>query len=363
MQGLIAGAWTRLGVLALCVMATGIIASGGCAQSADFDEVRVVRVPKSGIAPDAIFDSAGNLQVVFAAEGAAWHAVSRDQGATFEPPARVSRPPSTAEAGMFRGPELAIGQGDAVHVAWYARGQPLAKPAVPQLAMYGAARTSFDPPIDVSRGPADGISIAAGGQDVVVAWHTDDVLEIAVSRDGGSTFAAPATLEALPCECCDTSLSLSAGGPLYVMYRDRKRNERDMYLVEVDMAGFRQRRLRLDSEAWRIDACPMSSAGLARVGPGMVAAWEHAGRILMSRVDLRRWTASAPTLVSKSGKYPVVAAGQGSVLVAWTQQRKVYWRTYDPDTLRPLNEGNVAGAGSHRPAAVALRRGGFVLMP
>lgn len=363
MRGIRAAAWNRVGVLAACVVATGVMSSAGCVQSADTGSVRVIRAPNGGIAPDARFDAAGNLHVVFAAEGAAWHAVSRDDGATFGPAARISRPPLSTEAGMFRGPELAIGKDDEVHVAWYARGQPLARPAVPQRAMHSTGRGSFDRPVDVSRGPADGVSIAAAGQQVVVAWHTDDLLELSTSRDGGDSFAAPVRLQALTCECCDTSLSLTAGGPLYVMYRDRERNERDMYLVEYDMDSRRERRLRLDTEAWRIDACPMSSAGIARIGSTLVTAWEHAGRILMSRVDLGRWVASAPSEVSKSGKYPVVAAGGGVVLVAWKRQRRLHWRSYDPDTLRPLDEGSVDDGGSHRPAAVALQKGGFLLIP
>lgn len=327
--------------------------------------VRVVELPRGGSLPFVAADGRGTLHVAFMqgqdVQYATYDAVSGRLGGAL----RVNDQPGAALGGMFRGPELAIAPDGTVNVLWYRRGYELKLPAAEQGPMlsrlqaggrFGAAVMLFDR-------PTDGHSLVATPDELLASWVAGDSLWVSESDDGGATFRPAEDLGPLPCECCDTALAIDEGGDVYLMYRDRKDNLRDVYLRQLGSAGVTKRKLRLDDESWRFDACPMSGMGMAAHDGELYAAWEHKGSVLLARVDLESWERRESLVVTASGKYPVVTVGGDSLLVAWKRRKQLEWTVYDRSTLEARGQGRVEATTSDRPAVGVLRDGGFVLIP
>src|SRR5688572_4077062 len=103
--------------------------------------VTAMRVPDGGIYPQAQTDSRGRVHAIYfkgdPMRGDIFYVRSDDGGTTFTTPIRVnSQPASAAIVGIVRGPHLAVGKGDRVHVAWMGsdKAEPRAKSnAIPML--------------------------------------------------------------------------------------------------------------------------------------------------------------------------------------------------------------------------------------
>src|SRR5262245_50330899 len=97
-------------------LALSLLAEPGAAPT-----VSVVRLPNTGVQPQAAADSRGNVHVIYLVgePGAADIEYARLTDTGFSKPIRVNSTPGSAVAiGSVRGPHLAIGRADRVHVAW-----------------------------------------------------------------------------------------------------------------------------------------------------------------------------------------------------------------------------------------------------
>ena len=345
-------------------VAAGFIVTEAFAPAAPSPAVRVLALPAGGTMPSALIDRERVLHVVYYADQNVLYTSSRDSGATFAAPVRVNDRDRFALGGLFRGPEIAAADDGSLHVVWYNRAWELKLPISDQGTMYARrpAGGEFEPSRYLSRGPADGLSIAAERMSVVAAWQTGEVARIVRSDDTGTSFVPEIDLQTLPCECCDTALDVT-GGMTYIAVRDRTRDDRDMYLVAVDTDNGTVRRLRLDTKTWHIAGCPMSSVGMTRDGRELFVSWEHDGSILLARVDLDRWEASTPVTVSDSGKYPLVLRGADALLVAWKDGTRLRWQAFERDSLKRLGKGSAATASGNRPAGVVAADGTYLLLP
>jgi hypothetical protein len=152
--------------------------------------VTLVRVPGSGIQPEAVVDRRGVLHVLYfsgeARAGNLFYVRSSDFGVTFSPPIRVNSQAGSAIAtGTIRGGQLAAGRYGRIHVAWNgsdsATPRGLVNPANDQpSAPFLYARSSpdgkaFEPQRNLTRrsyGIDGGGSIAADAEGrVYAAWH------------------------------------------------------------------------------------------------------------------------------------------------------------------------------------------------
>ena len=84
--------------------------------------VKVIRVPDGGVQPQAAVDSTGRVHLIYCtgdpAHGDVFYIMTTD-GGKFSKPIRVnSQVGSVVALGTVRGPQLAIGKDDRVHVAW-----------------------------------------------------------------------------------------------------------------------------------------------------------------------------------------------------------------------------------------------------
>lgn len=354
-------------VVALIKIGIGLTLVTLVACSADVghgSKVKIARVPLEGIVPDAKLDDKGDLHVVFLAGEDVFYSASSDLGGTFSKPLRVNDRRGFAQGGLFRGPELAIGADTVLHVVWYNRAWELTPDKTQQGAMYSrrVANGAFEPSRNLSNGPSDGLSVAAHGEHVTVAWQTGERVGLRYSNNGGASFSQLAQLDALPCECCDTSVALSGSGTAYIAYRDRTDDRRDMFLAALDITKSEQKKVKLDTRSWIIRACPMSGVGLATSEEDSVVAWEHDGSIFVSRVNLADLRPSRPVLVDE-GKYPIVLRNAQSLLVAWKDGSRLKWKMYDRSSFKVMETGSAGGVSPHRPSGVATATGEYILIP
>ncbi len=353
--------------------------------------VKVVRVPEGGIQPQLQTDSRGRIHLIYfkgdPTAGDIFYARSDDGGATWSKPVQVNSQPASALAiGTVRGPRLALGRKDRVHVAWM--GSKTAEPKVagrtPMLyARLADAGDAFEPQRNIvqTHPGLDGGGTVAADPDgnVYVIWHAPDNggkgegdrrVWLARSSDDGKTFdpetaASPAGSGA--CGCCGLSALASTDGRVHILFRTANDLvHRDMELLGSDDRGksFKV----LANDPWEIGACVMSTAHLAG-GRSVIAAWETRGEIRVLQltpggVSSRVFSVTAS---SRQCKHPSIACNQGGEYVVawaegtgWNQGGSVAWQVYD-------KEGTPLGRRGHSdslpvwdaPAVFVTPEGGF----
>ena len=367
------------------------------ASSASAAEVRTVRLPHGGVQPQALTDSQGRTHVIYfkgdPQSGDVFYA--RLEGETFSPPVRVNTVDGSAVAtGTVRGPHLAIGMGDRVHVAWMGSGaaQPRARgKATPMLyARMNEAGDGFEAERNVIRkavGLDGGGSVAADGEgNVYVAWHAppdgghdekNRTVWVARSKDEGATFEseqAAVKERTGVCACCGMRIGAMDGGHVFVLYRTATELvNRDIHLLVSDDEGD-SFKVAAD-DRWKIGQCVMSTASFAKLpnAAGALAAWETKHQIRVAHLVPGSEETNPVTVPGRgeNRKHPALAANaEGEVLVAWTEGTAwnrggaVAWQRFDA-RLRPVaeSEGRAAGLPAWGvPAVVANDDGGFTLI-
>lgn len=383
---------------AVCLALVSVLAPAGgeLAPSRARSVVTLLRLPDAAIQPQLARDSKGGWHAIYVtgdpAAGDIFYTRLDERGA-FAPAVRVNNQPGAALAtGNVRGPHLAIGKDDRVHVAWV--GSQAARPAGARdqpMMLYtrttDARGTTFEPARNLAQFTVglDGGDIAVDDAGTVtVAWHAaatagvqegERHLYIARSTDEGRTFAreAPAddgTMGA--CGCCGTRI-LASGSDQFVLFRAATAMvHRDTYLLVSHDRGrtFAPRKL----DEWNIGACPMSTFSLAAMPPASVlAAWENDGRVRWTRIDRATGSFSTPTSVPSAAgnqKHPVIAANtRGDVIVVWTEGMAwskggaVAWQVYDRSGAPTADRGRAAGVPAWSLVAVQPRAdNGFTIV-
>jgi hypothetical protein len=351
----------------LClVLLIGLPLVASCAPDATADDTYfdVAQLPSGATMPNAAIDAAGAVHAVYVSRNDLHYVSSSDGGRTFTRPVRINSRPGFAASGLFRGPEIAVGAGGALHVTWYNRAWQQDMPLTDYGVMYSRLHPGGAVAVErnMTGGAADGYSVSASGQRVDLLWHTDDRLSIASSLDGGANFSTRAVSGALPCECCDTALHLDANGRDQFLYRDRRQNRRDMYFVVMEPGATTGQRSRVDRDSWVIEACPVSGSDLAVGEGGRFATWENQGRVFAASLSADEGAAADPVDLGK-GKFPVLATSGDLVLVAFKASSRLNWIVLDASSMARRASGSIAAPGSDRPAVLAKDRGRFLLFP
>lgn len=338
-------------------------ASAACTDDSASRVIHAVKTPRDGIVPAARFDHHGVLHVIYVQGADMYHVESRDKGGTFTEPVRVNDRPGYAAGGLFRGPDMAIDADGSLHVVWYSIAWRASRDKSEQGVMYTRRPSggAFEASRNLGREPSDGFSIAARDRQVAIAWHNDDLLKVIRSDDGGGSFSAPTTFDALPCECCGTSLQITPAGKTVIAFRDRAENRRDMYLATLDRDASRSVKTRLDDRSWVINACPMSGTGTVLVNGDAIVAWESDGHVFLSRVTLEGLRRSPPIKIGE-GKYPIALFNGNSILAAWSDGGKLRWQLYDTAALERQAEGALRKSSPHRTSGAVTADGKFLLL-
>jgi hypothetical protein len=348
--------------------------------------VVVRRLPQHALEPQAAVDSQGTIHLIYFANdplhGDIFYVRSSDAGEHFTRPMRVnSQSDSALVIGGVRGPQLTLGKGARLHVAWNGSDKaiprsPISGPPMLYTRLNDAA-DAFEPQRNLMTrsGQLDGGgSVAADNSGhVYVAWHgssdrNDDTeasrrVWLAWSHDDGKTFEAEATPNEVPaigaCACCGLHLFIGPDGKPRALVRSaREMVHRDMYLLRFGVpTAFRK------LSEWSVGKCVMSTAASA----GDWIAWESNDRILFASLN----DMSAPRPIGRdTPKHPAIAvASDGRFLIVWTEKTAwnkggaLAWQVFDTGG-QPLD--GAAGRADDlpawdTPAAVALPDGRFVI--
>jgi hypothetical protein len=361
--------------------------------------VRTTRVPDGGLYPQASTDGAGVLHLIYVKgdpmHGDIFYVRSGDAGRTFSQPLRVnSQPESCILTGTVRGPQMAVGKGGRVHVAWMGSDKAQPKAAGRQTPMLFArlndAGDAFEPQrnlIQFHPGLDGGGSVAADAEgNVYVAWHAplkeqneqDRHVWVVRSRDEGKSFGAEMmadTDRAGVCGCCGMRIFAGAGkGEVYILYRSaRTMVNRDMRLLVSSDHG--QTFKLAVAHPWQIGQCVMSTSAFNAAADGAAfASWETKQQIYLAKVSADD-VSEPPVLTAAPGegknrKHPTVAAnGRGQFVLAWTegtgwnQGGSVAWQVFEADGKPlPNQSGRAEGLPAwSAPAAVANPGGAFTI--
>jgi hypothetical protein len=328
-----------------------------------------VNTPAKGEVPDAEIDTSGAVHIAYVSGQDAYYVKSLDQGKSFSAPMRINSEPGTVHpANMFRGPDIAIGKGGRVHVAWYVNAYQRKLPKDQWGVFYAhldPGESAFSVSKNLNQKPSDNYSLAADEKgDVAVVWMAGKLF-VNTSSDNGNSFGLAESVPAAdPCECCASRALLGRDGSLYVAYREKANNVRDMHLL---IRGRGQRifsKQKISSTPWQINACPMTGTFLGPAKNGLVAAWETKGQVFYARIDSES-SLMAPKEIKAAGKgkWPLaLAAPDGTVLVSWKEGANLFWQLHDAMD-RPLGEVNSRPATNrNRHAGVVLKDDSFLLL-
>lgn len=340
---------SRLNILwtiAIAVVTATAVVYSETARAPRVPQVKLMRTPQGGIQPQTAVDSRGVLHMIYftgdAATGNIEYVRRAPGAAAFSKPIRVnSQPGSALAAGTVRGPQMAVGRDGQVYVVWF--GSSKAKPRGPDdstpllYSRLNASGTAFTPQrnlVSYAKGLDGGLSVAADRKgDVYVVWHATGKtpgeahrrVYLARSTDGGRSFGrevavSPAALGA--CGCCGMRAFVDRRGALFVLYRAAAEAiHRNMTLLVSTDRGrtFHSKEV----SAWRLNACPMSTAYLGEGDKHVLAAWEKAGEVYFDTINPATFKLSSSFPApgqSKDRKHPAVAANsRGQVLLAWTE--------------------------------------------
>jgi hypothetical protein len=324
-------------------------------------------VPNNGAVPDAEIAPDGTVHLVYVVGEDVFYAKSADEGRTFSPPLRANSEPKTAHpANMFRGPDVALGKDGRTHVIWYSNGYQRKLPKNQWGVRYGfidANGKAFSQTTNLNHVPSDNYSLAADARGrVAIFWMTDGLF-LHESLDNGVTFATPRRVTiADTCECCASRAAFLPDGTLLCVYRDKEKNERDMFVLLQPALSPDFTRSKLSVAPWQVNACPMTGTFVAPATSGLVAAWETKGQVYFARCDKagRKIGSLEVAAGKRGGKWPIaLAASDGTLLVTWKRGNAVEWQLFDSDD-KPVGEVQSApGKNPHRHAAIVTRNGEF----
>ena len=333
------------------------------------ERVQVIAIPGNGQVPDAEVDHDGMIHVAYVSRNDAWYVKSSDAGKTFTAPIRINSEPGTVHPpNMYRGPDIAIGKNDRVHVVWYISAYQRKLPKDQWGVFYSyldSGKNEFAPGRNLNHKPSDNYSLAADEKgNVAVVWMSGKIY-VSSSQDNGETFKDPLLVPtADPCECCASRALFSGNSVLSIAYREKANNMRDMYLLRKQIAEATFTRQKISSIPWEITGCPMTGTFLANAKSGPVMAWETKGQISYARLNSIDSLASAKEIkAAPKGKWPIaLATSDGTVLVSWKNGTNLFWQLRDPGD-KPIGETkSQPSRNSNRHAGVLLSDGNFLLI-
>lgn len=141
------------------------------------------------------------------------------------------------------------------------------------------------------------------------------------SDDGGRSWKAPREIYNSPdgtiCECCKPTIA-QQGNQVYVMFRNWRDGNRDMYLLQSTDGGksFSDAR-KIGTKSWALNGCPMDGGDLTiNAGGAPVSVWRRASNLYVSDGT------GNETLVA-AGKNGAVETVGTRTAIAWTENGKV----------------------------------------
>jgi len=242
-------------------------------------------------------------------------ASSKDGGATFSAPVKVTHMPQLM-VGNRRGPRVAA-QGDRITVTL------IAHELVAFTSTDGGASWSGPVTInDVPNSAHEGLHDLAGSRtgELFVTWldlrNGKTELWGASSKDAGRTWAKNELVYKSPdksiCECCHPGVLFDREGNLAIMWRNSIDGARDMWLRTrpIGTANFTPAH-KLGEGTWKINGCPHDGGTLVALGGGKFGAvWQRAGEVFLTRAE-------GPEVSLGKGRQPTATLSDQGLVVVW----------------------------------------------
>jgi hypothetical protein len=177
------------------------------------------------------------------------------------------------------------------------------------------------------------------------------------SRDGKQL--RETSIDSRVCECCPTSVAITAEGPI-VAFRNRSTDEvRDIYLSRL-VGGRWSTPVPVHKDNWAIDACPVNGPAVSARGRDVVVAWFTAlkdeGKVFAAFSSDAGRTFGPPVRVDDvmaTGHVDLELLKDGSAAVSWiefaNQRSQLRVRRLERSGIRSAAI-TVAGAAEGRPA-------------
>jgi hypothetical protein len=247
-----------------------------------------------------------------------------------------------------------------LRVAWSADGRTWSAPVAP----------NRDKTIS-QHGFASLFPLATGGMGVV--WldgrmtHGDegDMQLRAATFDKDHKALSDTVIDSRVCECCPTSVALSADGPI-AAFRDRSAGEiRDIYVTRL-AAGRWSMPVPVHRDNFKIDGCPINGPAIAARGKDVVVAWftapneKNRSYLAFSHDGGRTFAAPVRADDAESlGRVVVAMKKDGSAVVGWVesagQTPQFQIRTVQPDGTRSAAVTVAPQSGTRYPRMALVR--------
>jgi hypothetical protein len=306
----------------------------------------------------------GTVALVFGSDEGIWLARSKDNGRSFEAPAKVGALPKML-LGRHRGPRVAIA-GGAIVVS--AISSELGDLMVWRSMDSGRTWSAPVAVNDVPKAAREGLHAMAGDAEghLAAVWLDDRVgpkgkrLWGAFSKDAGATWSKNTMLYEVPggtiCECCHPSLASVGHGEFVVMWRNALEGSRDMYAMRLRDGRTASRAEKQGVGTWKLEACPMDGGGVVVREGKIASAWRREKDVYLAETGKPEiklgtgqdialgannqglyavWSAAAgvvaqlpnatqATRLADAGAFPaIVALPDGAMLVAWEENGSI----------------------------------------
>jgi hypothetical protein len=375
--------------------------------------VRVVQLPDEALVPEVAVDSSGNLHIVYGKGDNAFYTRSVDDGKNFELPIQLTIPEATAVIGGERGPKIAIGKDDFIHVVWlnkkeggvgYARSVSGGKSFEIKsnlVEMVNGKRLTDSPTVTADKNGNVYIFWLDGRLPPDPNSPVSSSIFVSISSDNGKTFSANMPVKSdypgRACACCALEAEIGTDGELYAVFRGGYQNIRDMHLLkrlykaegrrrkaekekEKELSEMNFKATLISDDRWKYEACPMSGAFLSLGPEGLTifplyVAWMSQGEVYYaSSLDggksfqnkVRPKSISQIVSVSKRRNHPIVLVNpKGQVFFAWMEEAGVKWEVHSSDgsDSQLISNGDAGKISSRsKPTGFVDRDGGFVLV-
>lgn len=129
------------------------------------------------------------------------------------------------------------------------------------------------------------------------------------------------------CDCCQTSVAMTANGPA-VVYRNRTEDEiRDMSIVRFVNGIWTAPKI-IHSDNWNIAGCPVNGPAIAANDNAVAVAWftasDNKPKVKMSLSDDAGASFSAPIIISEgstNGRVGITMMPDQSIVVSWMETK------------------------------------------
>lgn len=213
--------------------------------------------------------------------------------------------------------------------------------------------------------PKGGAAIAwLDGRNMVEGKEEGEMSLRYATIDAHGAISGDTALDTRACECCNTGMAMTAGGPV-VVYRDRSADEiRDISVLRRTEKGWASPKL-VHADGWKIAGCPVNGPQADAVGKSVAVAWftgaSDQQRAFVAFSDDGGATFAAPIRVDDgkpAGRVDVVMLDSNTAYVTWLEQTPAGGEI----RARRITRGGDRGFPIKVTETTTARSGGFARM-